>query len=150
MKNIIHIIYILLGIVFIICFEQCKKDGPQSNIKLTDKPLSVIQTNIKGKWTLQYEKGGICGTCIFYQKDFFWEFGNYDKVLETYKGTVIVDTKINWVRERDVFTDLTYIMTFSDKQNVPWNYIVDGIYNDTLVLYDNSSDRVFYHFTKSN
>ena len=68
--------------------------------------------------------------------------------MQSYNGAIISDTTIMWYEDTDNYSGSTYIMKFYDKQNVPWNYIVDGIYNDTLIIHDFSSDAMFYHFTK--
>jgi hypothetical protein len=46
--------------------------------------------------------------------------------------------------------DSTFSMNFYEKRGYPRNYIVDGIFKDSLVLHDNdnSADAVFYFFTK--
>jgi hypothetical protein len=156
MKKISSICVPAFLIAILLCSVQCKKNKPSnptvkdsSYITLHDKSLSIIQSHIQGKWQLQYEQGSnFAGT--FPQTDFFWEFNLNNNVRETYQSNLIVDTAINWVRTKDVFADSTYLMTFSDIQGVPWVYIVDGVYNDTLVLYDNASDFTTYHFTKTN
>jgi hypothetical protein len=149
--------FLTLFLAILLCFfARCKKNETSkptktdsSNIILRDKPLSVIQSYIKGNWQLQYEQGGITGG-RFPHTNFFWEFSSSDRVKVTYQSNVVTDTLINWVRTKDVFTDSTFLMTFSDKLGYPYVYIVDGIYNDTLVLYDNASDYITYHFTKTN
>jgi len=40
-------------------------------------------------------------------------------------------------------------MAIKDIQGVPWVYVIEQIYNDTLIYHDNSSDAIFYHFIKS-
>jgi len=138
--------------LLIVCyfFSECKKENTQLNIQLFDKPLTTIKSNIEGKWKLYYSKGGICASCLQRYASYFWEFGSNDKIVEIYNQNITADTTIKWVKAPGTFTnvDSTYIMTFPDKQNVPWNYVVDGIYNDTLIIHDNSADAVFYHFIK--
>jgi hypothetical protein len=134
-------------------FSNCKKDVTPStsvNIILYDKPLSVIQQNIEGKWKLIYGKGGIATTTQYYDND-FWEFNNNRiKILD--KGNLDADTIILWNYDLGTYTngDSTFLMKFYDAEYVPWVYVVDKIYNDTLILHDNSSDAFFYHFIKSN
>ena len=142
------IVSIFLSVLF--CFTQCKKDKSPVNISLYDKPLSIIQSNIQGKWKLEYEKGGICGSCIFYVNNYLWEFRGSDNVRQTYKDTLIVDTVIKWVHEKNIFNDLTYTMNFSDKRGYPYVYFVNSIYNDTLVISDGGYDPISYYLTKLN
>lgn len=133
---------------------QCKKEHNKDPVNLTlyDKPLSVIQSNIHGKWKLHYGKGGICASCIQYYNNVFWTFYPNNRIVQTDNNISYTDTTINWIRDIGTFTNgsLTYIMNFYDKRGNPSNYVVDGISNDTLILHDNSSDAVFYHFKKSN
>jgi len=131
------------------CFAQCKKEHTALNITLYDKPLSTIQYYIQGNWKLNYGKGGICGSCIQYYDSSTWKFVN-NRIEETYKGSIRADTTINWTKDLGTYTngDSTFVMNFYDKLGYPSNYVVDRIFNDTLILHDNSSDAVFYHFTK--
>jgi len=149
MKKIV--LFSALPILLVGLIEQCKKNTQHLNITLHDKPLSVIQSYIQGKWELRYEHGGI-STQTIPQTNFFWEFSTKNRVTEYYHGAIIADTSINWVRDLGLFIapDSTFVMNFFDKQGVPWVYIVDGIYNDTLLLHDNAVDGFYYHFTKSN
>ena len=41
-------------------------------------------------------------------------------------------------------------MEFTNKQFLPHVYVVDGIFNDTLMLHDNSADGYYFHFTRSH
>lgn len=122
---------------------------------LYNKPLSVIQENIQGNWKLEYEKGGFCSTCINYFNNvsYLWQFNTDNKIKRIYNDSVFTDTTIKWIRDLGIYTngDSTYIMNFYDKRGYPYNYIVDEIYNDTLILHDAYAvDAVFYHFIKSN
>jgi len=140
----------LLLILF--CFGQCKKEPILLNITLYNKPLNEIQSNIQGKWKCHYGKGGIVANMIQYYSDYYWTFSSNNRVQQSNNGLIVTDTTISWVRAPGTYTngDSTFILSFYDKQNVPWNYVVERIYNDTLIIHDNSSDAVFYHFTKSN
>lgn len=143
-----------LSFLILFCFEQCKKEPVGHNslsITLYDKPLDTIKFYIQGKWKCQYGKGGIAANMIQYYNNYYWSF-SLNKVQKSYNGTIVSDTVIHWVKEKGTYTngDSTFVMSFYDKQNVPWNYVVERIFNDTLILHDNSSDAIFYHFTKSN
>jgi hypothetical protein len=130
-------------------FSGCKKDGNRVNITLHNKPLSTIQSYIKGKWKLEYEKGGICWNCTNYIDNFYWTFGSNNKVQQTYNDTLITETSIVWKWDKPANTDYTYIMNFSDKRGYPYFYNVYEIKNDTLILTDAGYDPVAYYFTKS-
>lgn len=140
----------VLSIVLLFCFAHCKKENVPLNITLYNKPLKTIQASIQGKWQLRYEKGGICSTCSHQVSNFYWTLSANNRIKESFNGIIVADTTINWVKDLGTYTngDSTYILRCYDKQNVPWNYVVDRIYNDTLILHDNSADAVFYHFTK--
>ena len=145
--------FILRGLPFLaifFCFTQCKKELNSSNIILYNKPLSVIQSCIQGKWKCLYGKGGISANMVQYYDDYYWTFTSDNKVIQVYKGNTLADTTINWIWDTGTYTsgDSTFTMKFYDNQNVPWVYVIDRIVNDTLILHDNSSDAVFYHFIK--
>ncbi|HRP54882.1 hypothetical protein [Agriterribacter sp.] len=150
MKKHLHVSFIIVSILTIFCFAQCKKENNALNITLYDKPLGTIQSYIQGKWKLHYGKGGICGSCMQYYDSSFWKFNHNNKIEVSYKGAIITDTTINWIKNIGTFTngDSTFIMSFFDKLGYPANYVVDKIINDTLILHENTADAVFYHFTK--
>lgn len=150
MKHILFIAKFYCLLITPLWFNSCKKSHTPINITLYDKPLSVIQQNIQGKWKLIYGKGGIA-TVTQYYHDNFWEF-NDDRIKIASSGSIVADTTINWDYNIGTYTngDSTFLLNFYDKVNVPWVYVVERIYNDTLILHDNSSDAFFYHFIKSN
>jgi hypothetical protein len=131
---------------------QCKKEEikPSSNITLKDKTLPVIKVNIKGMWKLCYERGGICAVCpptIFDQV--YYEFGDQDRIIWTDKNQKLADTIILWQYVKDIFEEYTFTLNFSDTRLYPYSYIVDGIYNDTLLLIDNAYDPMYYYLSRS-
>ena len=65
---------------------------------------------------------------------------------------VVVDTTIVWKRDKSIFNDSTYLLTFSYSPGYafPYVYIVDRIYNDTLVLIDNAYDPGYAYYTKQH
>ena len=152
MKKCFLIIPLIL--ILLCCFIQCKKDDKPVkpvNIVLYNQPLDTIQHYVLGKWKFVYGKGGICSTCIHYCNNCYVEFTSDNKFISnTY--TITSDTTIiHWVRDIGTYTngDSTYLMTIKDIQGVPWVYVIEQIYNDTLIYHDNSSDAIFYHFIKS-
>jgi len=122
------------------------------NIVLYDKPLDTIRHYIQGRWKLVYAKGGICGTCVQHCVNCSIEFTSNNKVISHSIEITTDTTTIHWVRDIGTYTnnDSTYLMTFKDIQGVPWNFVIEQIYYDTLIYHDNSSDAVFYHCLKSN
>ncbi|RYE27375.1 MAG: hypothetical protein EOP45_01400 [Sphingobacteriaceae bacterium] len=144
--------YCIILIIFLGLFAQCKKDRSPTNIILYNKPLSVIQSNIQGTWKLQYVKGGFIANYIksFHNDNVLWQFPSGKRVLENYNGQIYTDTIITWVKDLGVSTgqDSTFIMQFYDKRSYPYNYVVDGIYSDSLVLHDNAVDGQHFYFSK--
>lgn len=151
MKKSLYTFVINVSILSIFCFAQCKKEHTALTITLYNQPLKTIQSYIQGNWKLQYGKGGICAICVQHYDSSFWKFNYNNKIEVSYKGAIITDTTITWIKDVGVYTngDSTFIMNFYDKRGYPSNYVVDRIFNDTLVLHDAYSvDAVFYHFTK--
>ena len=126
-----------------LCFSNCNKNKNKSNIILYNKSITTIQSYIHGKWELIYGKGGVATTTQYYHNN-FWEFNNARvKILDNVN--IVADTTIYWNYDLGSFTngDSTFLMKFYHKENVPWVYVVYIIYNDTLILHDNSSDYIF-------
>jgi len=143
--------YILITFSIVLAFSvlSCRKDSPL-NVTLYDKPLPTIQHYIQGKWKLVYGKGGICSTCVFPCDNCSVEFTSNNKFIS--KSFVITTdtTSIHWIRDIGIYLngDSTYIMTFNDKFGVPWSYVIDRIYFDTLIYHDNADDPMFYYNIK--
>jgi hypothetical protein len=137
-----------------LCFSNCKKntDNPvdKSNIILYDKPLSVIQQCIQGKWELIYAKGGFTGNSIKYVHDDFWEFSN-NKIEIIDSGLVYISAPIYWNYEPVSFINgqKTYTINYRDQGNVPYKFYVEGIKNDTLTIVECALDGMGLHFAKS-
>jgi hypothetical protein len=147
-------VIIPLFIVICYCILNCKKDDKPVNpvnIVLYNQPLDTIKHYISGKWKFVYGKGGICSTCIHYCNNCYVEFTSDNKFISTTYAITSDTTIIHWVRDVGTYTnaDSTYLMTIKDIQGVPWVYVIEQIYNDTLIYHDNSSDAIFYHFIKS-
>lgn len=154
MKKLVFSIKFYFLFIVCLCFSNCKKNKEpidKSNIVLYDKPLSVIKECIQGKWQLIYGKGGFASNTIQYYHNNFWEFNN-NKIRIIDSSNTVADTTIRWVYDRGTFTngDYTYVMNFYDKRGYIYDYVVDQIYDDTLILHIQASDAVFYHFIKSN
>lgn len=149
MKQLLSIFKFCFVLIICFCFA-CKKNVARLNIVLYDKPLPTIRQYIQGKWQLIYGKGGISATNIQYYHNIWWEF-NDDRIKILGDGLIYVDTTVQWNYDLGTYTngDSTFLMKFYNNQYVPSVYVTDRIYNDTLILHDNSSDAVFYHFIKS-
>lgn len=155
MNRPLYTFYNSLALVVLFCFVQCKKEHTALTITLYDKPLPIIKSYIQGTWKLQYEKGGICSTCTnhFENKNYLWQFGLDDKIKQTFDDNIFTDTTIIWKNDWAYYinNNSTFNMNFHDKRGYPYNYVVDGIFNDTLQLHDSYAvDAVYYYLTKVN
>ncbi len=156
-----------LALFTCVCCMQCQKDidppiitepepepepdPPQNIIILYNKPLDSIRHYIEGEWKCHYAQGGIAGPgMIQYFTDFYWTITATDSIKQTYNGTILADTKINWTWTKGSWTngDSTHLMTYYDNQQVPMGFVVNHLINDTLVLNDPGFDALFYHLTK--
>jgi len=151
------ILFSLVAVLFLIGWTGCEKEDTSQNIILYDKPLDVIQSHIQGKWKLAYGKGGFAANSIFYDDNYYMEFTVDNRVIETGDNIVYANSTIKWTKvgpyewvkwSPGKYTD-TYLMEFNDRREYPYCYVVDKIYNDTLIIYDNACDAVFYYFNKT-
>lgn len=153
MKNL-KICFVTIFGLFL--FIACNKDDnnndeiAKSTIDLYDKPLPVIKSYIEGKWELHYIKGGFIANYVQYYDNSFWEFKfNEEDRIKTINGPIQANNTITWNMGQDYFAGKTYIMGFYDEENVPINFVIDGIYNDTLRIHINAADAMFYYFTEN-
>lgn len=147
-RSQIPILFYLVIIFF--CGFQCKKDSPTSrDVQLKKKTLPEIKYYLIGKWQLHYLSGGLCATCPpQIVQNIFYQFLN-DTIKVYNHDSLILDTAIIWVKP-NVFGDTSWVMTFYDRVGLPNSLTPDGIYNDTLILYQPGSDGSIFHLTKSN
>lgn len=132
---------------------SCNKEKIKSpiNIMLKDKPLSEIKSAIQGNWQLHYSYGGITGNIRQNFVNSFIEFKATDSIYWNDNNNSIVADKIQWNRRRDMIGDSTYIMSFCEMRGTicyPYSWGVQGIRNDTLILYDNATDPDSYYLTR--
>jgi hypothetical protein len=139
--------------IFSLCRAQCKKEHAGLTITLYNLPLPVIQSYISNKWKLEFVRGGFIANYVksFHDENVIWQISP-NRIMENYNGNIYTDTTITWIRDLGVNTglDSTFIMNFYDKRLYPYLYIVDGIFNDSLVLHDHAVDGQHYYFSKSN
>ncbi len=154
MKKLSSLLCASFLLIVLFCFAQCKKNKAplikESTMQLYDKPLSTIQSYIQGKWLLRYQSGGICASCVSWRTDtVIYQFTKSNSIVITWDGKLFADASINWIRAKDTFSNLTFVMSFSGPGGVPYNYGIERLYNDTLIIYDAYfSDPASYHFTK--
>ena len=144
------VLIFLLGMVSIFTPFTCNKDESKINIVLHDKPLDLIQSSIQGKWKLQKVTGGICNGCYPPPKNNPYMIITGDHIVAGNDLRVTLDTIIVWKRDRDIFQDSTYLLSYRDSKSYafPIYKVVDQIRNDTLVLIDDASDAFYYYYTK--
>lgn len=136
---------ILLLFLFLL---SCNKESNTAKGKLKNKSLAAIRSKIQGRWQLHYTYGGITGHI---RQDFinsFMEFKPNDSISWILDNTLWINDKINWINTTDIFHESTYIISCEDFRTYPYTWIVDGIYNDTLILISNGSEPDKYHLTK--
>lgn len=143
---------IVLALLLFGSFNQCKKpEVTPVNVTLYDKTPNEILQYIHGKWELVYESGGFSGSAKYYiDKGVIIEFTLDNRVLIPnlkYVGTYTLNEPIVW--ERAIwgyagYNDSTNIMTYSSQ-----GYVMDKIYNDTLIFHDYASDAVYHHYIKA-
>lgn len=133
-------------------FYFTKSDDQDKGLSITlyDKPLDFIQSHIQGNWKCHYGKGGIASNMVQSFDSFYWTFAFNSRIQQSYKGTIITDTTIKWSRTIGAWTfnDSTFIMSFYDKRGYNYNYVVNGFFNDTLILNETAFDAMFFYFTK--
>lgn len=137
---------------------SCSKDSTELSkadtklsIVLYNKPLDTITSYVNGKWQLRYYSGGWLSGYIV-QRDRYeelWTFSN-GKIIQSLHNRIVVDATISWYRTKDVFGDSTYLLNFDDSNGPGNTYVVDRIFNDTLILFDNATDPFKYRFTRIN
>ena len=155
MKKSFRLFQISIAILILFCFSQCKKNHSESGtVTLYNQTLPVIQSHINGKWKLEYINGGFIANYYnsFHDENVIWQFSLGTRVIQNYNGNIYTDTTITWIRDLGVNTrnDSTYLMKFYSKNGNPYIYVVDRIFNDSLILRDNAVDGQDYHFSKSN
>jgi hypothetical protein len=150
MKRQSQFLIVSIFIVIVSIFTHCSKDRSPLNVTLYDKPLNVIQGYTKGKWKLQYEKGGFCGSC-YYPSTYnsYMILTSNRIVIGNDSLGVIVDTTVIWKKE-PWGTNFTYLLSYrySPGYAFPYYYFMNEIKNDTLILSDYASDPVYRYFTK--
>jgi len=139
----------LISLIVVLSVTQCKKEEiqPSPNISLRGQSLEVIRANIKGDWSLQYEKGGVWANRVAYYHDHIYEFANNDQIKIIVNGNVAVDAKIRWKYET-LSGKGKYTMNYGDDLNT---LLPERIQNDTLVLsLAYSAEKIEYFFTRLN
>lgn len=160
MKSLFNTLILLMVLSSCLCSFQCKKkevkiDTSLHTITLYDKPLKVIQAYITGTWKLEYQKGGICGTCVYPSppnNSLYMIISPRRITFQSDSLGVFIDTLIYWKKDTDIYGHSTYLLTYhyTPGYAFPYAYIVYGIKNDSLILMDDASDAVSSVYTRSD
>ncbi len=141
----------IFAIVSTVIIAGCVYNTLERNLILHDKPLSVIRSNIQGKWKLQYVKGGLCANCAGPVRHNPYMIIDNDRIVFGDDSlSVVVDTIIVWKKDKDIFNDSTFLLSYrySKGYAYPYYQIVDRIQNGTLVIIDNAYDAFYYYYTQ--
>lgn len=145
---------LIAALLLLICCTEGKNDKEELsekmpvNILLYNQPLDTIQKYIQGKWKLMYGYGGFTGSTYKCDKCYF-EFTSDNKVNSNTFGTPNF-ASILWIKAFGLHTsnDTAYIMSYKDSGDFERFFVMDKIYNDTLIFHDNCDDAIYYHYIK--
>jgi hypothetical protein len=121
------------------------------NIDLRHAPLSIIQANLAGQWELRVNRGGVCGICstTYGPGENVWIFSpDAQRLKQTYKGQIVTDTVLSWMRTRTFFSDSAFVLYYYMKQGTPNSVIADKVKNDTLILLDDAIDGITHYLIR--
>ena len=141
MKTIFPVTSLFILLFMILMGTGCKKEFVvPSNIILYDKPLSVIQSCIKGKWRLHYIYGGFSPSKIIDKYNSYMILSPDHITKGNDAQGIFVDTKISWI-----WSEYPHGYLFGYLSEY---YMVLEIKNDTLIIRDNLDDGDKYYYTK--
>ena len=155
MKSFFQFQLMLLVLILLLFFSNCQYDSlpilPSSNIILHDKPLDVIRANIQGHWKLLFARGGFAGGTYPAKHNQYMKITDDHIIYGDDSLGVTLDTTIVWKRDKDIFGDNTYLMSYRDSRDYPFPFyeIVDRIQNDTLIIIDDVSDPDYLFYLKT-
>lgn len=119
----------------------------QCELFLREKALNQIRHCIKGSWTLHYRFGGFSGSeKTYYSPKPMVNFMENDSIKYFNNGSYLVKDRINWSYDSHWHT---YAMSFKYSNGFPWDWGVEQIRQDTLVLFDLADDGYGYYLTKN-
>jgi hypothetical protein len=96
---------------------------------------------------MHYRQGGI-GLTKQNLTSTFLEIKPNDSIYYTFEGVLRAQTKIEWQDGISIPGTKTYTINFNDNTGSFYVWVVERIYSDTLVFYDNSTDPFGYYMTK--
>jgi len=138
----------LTSILLESCTKEQEKTTEPINIVLRDKPLSVIEDYISGKWKLNYAYGGLISHKYNDTINSYVTFSPGHIIYGNDLEGIYIDTTIVWTRVK-INSDSVYIFTYAYTGNSPpMHQIIDQIKYDTLIIVDYAADGFSYFHTK--
>ena len=138
-------------IILLYFFSSCSKDKTPLNITLYNKPLNIIQNYTKGDWLLQYVKGGFCSTCVYPEThNSYMNLTTNKIVIGNDSAGILVDTIVTW-RKVSTNSGTTYLLSYYWSPGYgpyAYNFLINEIKNDTLIISDYTSDPAYYYYIK--
>jgi hypothetical protein len=140
---------IMLLLFYLLACKKEKQLVHYSTITLWDKPLSVIQSYIEGKWKLQYTYGGFSVQKYIDTDSSYIILSPEHIIMGNFSLGIFLDTTINWVRTDIGSKEYTYLLRYSRSDYpFPENLIIMQMKNDTLIMRDYEDDGYSYYYTK--
>lgn len=139
----------LLAFITVIFSFQCKKEIGPLNITLYDKPLFIIQSFIIGKWKLEYVQGGIAVMKYPARNNTYMTLKPNHITIRNDSLGIVADTTIIWEKGMSIQGSPTFFLSYHRYGTYTYpKYVVEQIFNDTLVLSDNSYDGFGYFYSR--
>ncbi len=141
----------LVLIVMVLCWSLACSDKEVHYVCdgiLQDKPLANIRACVVGNWQMHYRKGGI-GLTKQTLTNTFVNIRANDSIYFTFEGVLRAQTRIEWKDGISLPGTKTYTMNFHDNVGSFYVWVVERIYSDTLVFYDEATDPFGYYMTKN-
>ena len=140
----------LAAILCMLLFKQCTKEAGSVNISFRNKSLQLVQSYVSGKWILNYAYGGIAAIKYPAKHHAYLNLTDSHITIGNDSAGVIVDTVASWRKEPDgPNNSITLVSYFyAPGYGFAYNYVVDEIKNDTLIMHEYTSDALYYYYTR--
>ena len=126
------------------CIDEKEKETEPINIVLYDKPLSVIQDYIAGKWNLDSFSGGIMGGTYVDTTNLYVIFSTDHIIIGDDIRGIVVDTTLFW-RKMKISDDSIYVYSHPGSSIYT---IVNEIRNSNLITRDYLMDGYMYTYSR--
>lgn len=141
------IILVCISIVCLYCIACKEKNIEPYYLNLNNKPLDTIKKYIEGKWQMHYSIGGIAGN---YRT-------NYINTFVEFTISPINNDSLNWYNDTFVFINNKVIFNkvpkYSNNTDSVYEisevlWVMNQIKNDTLTIFENTSESAGYFLTR--